>query len=38
MTRLSEARDIFTRLGARPALAEVDALLGNQPVAARAVP
>jgi class 3 adenylate cyclase/tetratricopeptide (TPR) repeat protein len=34
--RLNEARDIFARLGARPALAEVDALLGDQPAAARA--
>jgi class 3 adenylate cyclase/tetratricopeptide (TPR) repeat protein len=38
MTRLSEAREAFARLGARPALAEVDALLGDQPAAARAVP
>jgi hypothetical protein len=34
--RLNEARDIFASLGARPALAETDALLGDQPAAARA--
>jgi class 3 adenylate cyclase/tetratricopeptide (TPR) repeat protein len=34
--KLDEARDIFAGLGARPALAEVDALLGDQPAAARA--
>src|SRR5580765_1669401 len=33
---LHQARDIFAELGAAPALAEVDALLGDQPVAARA--
>jgi tetratricopeptide (TPR) repeat protein len=33
---LQQARDIFTGLGAASALAEVDALLGNQPAAARA--
>jgi tetratricopeptide (TPR) repeat protein len=33
---LKEARDIFAGLDAAPALAEVDALLGDQPVAARA--
>jgi tetratricopeptide (TPR) repeat protein len=33
---LQEARDIFAGLEAAPALAEVDALLGNQPAAARA--
>jgi class 3 adenylate cyclase/tetratricopeptide (TPR) repeat protein len=34
--RLHEARDIFAALEAAPALAEVDALLGDQAVAARA--
>jgi hypothetical protein len=33
---LHQAREIFTGLGAAPALAEVDALLGDQPAAARA--
>ena len=33
---LHEARDIFAALEAAPVLAEVDALLGDQPVAARA--
>jgi len=33
---LHQARDIFAALGAAPALAEVDALLGDQPAAARA--
>src|SRR2546422_720243 len=33
---LQEARDIFVDLDAAPALAEVDALLGDQPAAARA--
>jgi hypothetical protein len=33
---LHQARDIFTSLDAAPALAEVDALLGDQPAAARA--
>jgi hypothetical protein len=33
---LHEARDIFAALEAAPALAEVDALLGGQPAAARA--
>jgi hypothetical protein len=33
---LHQARDIFAALGATPALAEVDALLGDQPAAARA--
>jgi hypothetical protein len=33
---LREAREIFAGLGAAPALAEVDALLGDQPAAARA--
>lgn len=33
---LHEARDIFAALKAAPALAEVDALLGDQPAAARA--
>jgi tetratricopeptide (TPR) repeat protein len=33
---LHEARDIFATLGAAPALAQVDALLGDQPAAARA--
>jgi len=33
---LHEARDIFAGLEAAPALAEVDALLGDQPAAARA--
>ncbi len=33
---LHRARDIFTDLGAAPALAEVDGLLGDQPAAARA--
>jgi hypothetical protein len=33
---LHEARDIFTALEAAPVLAQVDALLGDQPVAARA--
>jgi tetratricopeptide (TPR) repeat protein len=33
---LQEARDIFAGLDAAPALAEVDALLGDQPAAARA--
>jgi len=33
---LQQARDIFAGLGAAPALAEVDALLGDQPAAARA--
>ena len=33
---LHQARDIFAALDAAPALAEVDALLGDQPAAARA--
>jgi class 3 adenylate cyclase/tetratricopeptide (TPR) repeat protein len=33
---LHQTRDIFAALGAAPALAEVDALLGDQPAAARA--
>jgi tetratricopeptide (TPR) repeat protein len=33
---LQQARDIFAGLDAAPALAEVDALLGDQPAAARA--
>jgi len=33
---LHEAREIFAGLGAAPALADVDALLGDQPAAARA--
>jgi len=33
---LHQARDIFAGLEAAPALAEVDALLGDQPAAARA--
>jgi class 3 adenylate cyclase/tetratricopeptide (TPR) repeat protein len=33
---LHQARDIFAGLGAAPMLAEVDALLGDQPAAARA--
>jgi class 3 adenylate cyclase/tetratricopeptide (TPR) repeat protein len=33
---LQQAREIFAALGAVPALAEVDALLGDQPAAARA--
>ena len=33
---LRQARDIFAGLEAAPALAEVDALLGDQPAAARA--
>jgi len=33
---LHEARDIFAALAAAPTLAEVDALLGDQPAAARA--
>ena len=33
---LHQARDIFAALGAAPTLAEVDALLGDQPAAARA--
>jgi len=33
---LHQARDIFAALAAAPTLAEVDALLGDQPAAARA--
>jgi tetratricopeptide (TPR) repeat protein len=36
MPVLQQARDLFAGLGAAPALAEVDALLGDQPAAARA--